>query len=263
MRPLSRLALSALLLVLAMAPLPRAALAQRHAALSLTITDASTGAPVAGASVTLAVGPSGVSGPSGTVLLSGLPPGAVAADVTHLGYRSVRFTVPLAAGATLSLAIPLEPQPVVLSAVEVEAETSPHGVRAQSLRDFYDRVERGVGHFITRDQIDAWNPRQMSDLFRMIPGLRMDHTDRGERPTMASRNGPQYDTRGRNRECPIQFFVDGSPYEAAGAEALYFDVRPQEVEGIEVYTGTTGLPPQFRRSNRNCGVILIWKRERM
>lgn len=238
---------------------------QQPAALELTVTDASSGEPIRGARVTLSGGVTVSSNGSGVVLIRGLLPGPVRGEVTHMGYRRRAFAIPLAQGSTLSLFVPLEPAPIALSPVEVEAEAeaSPHGVRSQRLKDFYERVRQGAGHYLTRDQIDAFKPRQISDLYRMIPGLKLVPTAVGDRAAMSSRDGPYTDTFGRRRECPIQYFVDGTPYEAAGPEALYMDLRPDELEGIEVYTGTVGLPPQFRRSNRNCGVILIWKRERM
>ena len=37
----------------------------------------------------------------------------------------------------------------------------------------------------------------------------------------------------------------------------------REVEGVEVYRRVAMAPPQFRRTGDYCGVILIWKREKI
>ncbi len=255
-------------LLLGIGALPAALGAQQPAtpppaALQLTVVDAASGEPIGSARVAVAGGIARLSDAAGVVVLRGLAAGSVAGEITHLGYAPRAFAIPLPPGSMLSLSVPMEPRPLPVAGVEVEAEASPYGVMTQALKGFYERAEGGAGYYITREQIDSWNPRQVSDLFRMIPGLGIVHTANGERASMGARSTPTYDTFGRLKECPIQYFVDGSPYEAAGPESLYLDVRPQEIEGIEVYSGTAGLPPQFRRTNRNCGVILIWKRERI
>lgn len=259
MRPTLR---STLLILLGTGSLSVHAGAQQPAALELTVTDATSGEAIRGARVTLSGGIATSSDDAGLVTIRGLAAGQVAGEITHMGYEPRAFVIPLSSGSTLSLFVPLEPQPVPVAAVEVEVEASPYGVRSRSLKEFYARVEGGAGYYITREQIDSWKPRQVSDLFRMVPGLGIVRTANGERASWNARE-TTVGLSGRMRECPIQYFVDGSPYEAAGSESNYLDVRPQEIEGIEFYQGTLGVPSQFRRSNRNCGVILIWKRERI
>lgn len=253
---------SRLLLLLGIGCLAAPSAAQEPASLALTVTDAVTGEPIGGARIRLAGGVAATSDPAGVAVVRGLTAGSVAGEVTHLGYEPRSFAIPLSPGATLALSVPLEPRPLPIDEVEVEVEASPHGVRSQALKEFYERAAGGAGHYITRDQIERWKPRQVSDLFRMVPGLGIVHTPQGERASWSARE-TTIGFSGRPKECPIQYFVDGTPYEAAGAEANYMDVRPQEIEGIEFYQGTLGVPSQFRRSNRNCGVILIWKRERI
>ena len=33
---------------------------------------------------------------------------------------------------------------------------------------------------------------------------------------------------------------------------------PKDIGGIEVYGGSSTIPPQFSGPNRGCGVILVW-----
>jgi hypothetical protein len=40
------------------------------------------------------------------------------------------------------------------------------------------------------------------------------------------------------------------------------DVRPNEVEGIEVYRRLSEVPAEYRKAGSECGVVLIWLKER-
>ena len=66
----------------------------------------------------------------------------------------------------------------------------------------------------------------------------------------------------RQQECPILYFLDGTPLDVSGDGYIGLGLRPAEVEGIEVYQSATEVPARYRRSIKHCGVVLIWKRER-
>ncbi len=65
-------------------------------------------------------------------------------------------------------------------------------------------------------------------------------------------------TSGVTLDCPVQYFVNGSPFSQDFMDLDHF--RAHEVEGIEIYR--PGLVPvQFTRGkNAGCGVIVIWTR---
>ena len=35
-------------------------------------------------------------------------------------------------------------------------------------------------------------------------------------------------------------------------------VRPEQLEAMEVYTSTIGVPPEFTRGFTPCGVVAVW-----
>ncbi len=41
------------------------------------------------------------------------------------------------------------------------------------------------------------------------------------------------------------------------------DIRLNEIEGIEIYRRGATVPAKFHRYRNSCGVILIWKKERI
>jgi hypothetical protein len=38
------------------------------------------------------------------------------------------------------------------------------------------------------------------------------------------------------------------------------ELTPDQVEGIEIYRGSSSVPPQFNTGTSMCGVIAIWSR---
>ncbi|HEU4454617.1 MAG TPA: hypothetical protein VFR81_16235, partial [Longimicrobium sp.] len=73
-----------------------------------------------------------------------------------------------------------------------------------------------------------------------------------------------YSSQGaRAGDCPVQYYLDGSSWEPDARGVISNDVRPDEVEGIEVYRRATEIPPEFRRPGSECGVVLIWLKERV
>ena len=35
-------------------------------------------------------------------------------------------------------------------------------------------------------------------------------------------------------------------------------VKPRDIRGVEVYTSPSQAPPQYRRPDVECGVVIIW-----
>lgn len=63
-------------------------------------------------------------------------------------------------------------------------------------------------------------------------------------------------------ECPVQFYIDGISVPLGTGESIEGHVNPQELEGVEVYVRASMVPPQYQRHRGECGVILLWTRER-
>lgn len=145
-------------------------------------------------------------------------------DTTHVLLRLVAGTIMLAPVRAIAEARSLPP----------------------TLVAFYDRVEENrAGRFITRDQLDTRRALRASDLLRTIAGMRVVATRRG--------------TAVRTREgCEPMIFVDGM-YVPLNGMSLDDMVQPQNLEGVEVYSGPSSLPPSFVRIRApGCGAVLFW-----
>jgi hypothetical protein len=162
---------------------------------------------------------------------------------------------------------------VLLAPLEIVGRTAAE--RNATLAGFYGRMNRGLGHFISREEIANRNASHVADLLRAVPGVRV-------RPARRGGGLSVYMGRALPMEggCPTQVFVDGllmnrriasvnrdpagNPVSMDFNEDTDFSidelVSPMIIEGIEVYRGISGVPAEFLNSDSRCGVVLIWTR---
>ncbi|HEX5831169.1 MAG TPA: TonB family protein [Gemmatimonadaceae bacterium] len=207
------------------------------------------GAGVAGAELqTVAGSIQAQANDRGEFRIPGVPTGAQRVVVRRLGFLPDTSIVQVPADAVVTLDVRLRRMTQALEAVEVRGarrvrHTGPHA-------DFYDRAERGLGgRFITRDMLERRNPMLLTDMFRQLPGVRVE-------PTSTVRNA----VRVRNARCWPQVIMDGARVASTGEPFDFDAVRASDVEGIEVYPSSMGLPPQFDGPGSDCGTIIVWTR---
>ena len=178
----------------------------------------------------------------GSVIFENIPGGPVYMRIRRLGFRLVVLQIkPDTLSGRKPFRVALQPAPVELASVEVAARST------QAMKDFDERRrKRGTGRFIDRAEILRLRPAFTSDMLHSFPGMSV-------RP---GRMGNSVRVRG----CRPSVWIDG--VQAQGAE-LDEVTRPSDVEGIEIYSSWSGVPPQFAdRSGRSCGAILVWTRIR-
>lgn len=246
------------LLTLAILAAPLAAQARRDLVL-VRVVDAVSGAPVTGADVLLGEHRNATDS-LGLALLPRAPTAALA--VRRLGYQSFAL---VSFGDAWEMEVMLDAVPVRMAGVRATVDPTPGPrVHSPALRRFYARVERGHGAFLTRDDLDRRKPRRLVDAFREVPGIRVVPTPRGEILQFSGAVPFMYNTPGaRAGDCPVQYYLDGSSWEPDATGVISNDVRPDEVEGIEIYRRATEIPPEFRRPGSECGVVLIWLKEQV
>ena len=90
----------------------------------------------------------------------------------------------------------------------------------------------------------------LTDIFRRIPGVQISST-------RMIRNA----IRMRGMKCWPLVWLDGAPLPSG--EFDLDNLSPTSLEGIEIYTGVSQIPPQFMgaRGLGSCGVIVVWSRE--
>jgi len=126
-----------------------------------------------------------------------------------------------------------------------------HPEQLRTLVAFESRRVEGLGRFITRAQIEKRNPLRLTDMLRSIPGTMIITGDNG-------RSAVRF-TRGTSPRCAPQYIVDGMQ----AANFTLDDMPPTDVEGIELYSGSAGVPPEYNRlfgTSSMCGTVIIWSR---
>lgn len=233
--------------------LPSATAAQDPATASLggVIVEAESGRPLSGASVSLrGIDTAGTTDAAGRFILYDVPSGRRVLRITYRGHDAPERAIVLVPDRHTDVRIalvvsagigPREEDVVPLPDLGVEIERP---APAGKLGPFHRRREAGRGSFITQDQIAARDPNQMTDMLREVAGIRVSGS---------SSFGANVSTV---RGCGLRVFIDGLPAPGFRVD----DMPPQDVAGVEIYTGPSETPVQFRRSGE-CGALIIWTRD--
>lgn len=211
-----------------------------------TIQDRVTHRPIAGASLQLLDGTTGEpvtrteSDSLGAFAISSVEAGIYTLRIRGFGYQDISRDFELADRAELELTAALVPEAVDLDPIVVTVERREVG----PMRDFERRRTRGIGSFITRDDIERRRPHRVSDLFRSMAGVRVVPDRYGEARLLL------------HGSCVPKLYIDGvASYEGTSLDLL---LQPDDIEGIEIYTTAT-TPAQYSRMG-GCGVLVVWTR---
>ncbi|HEY7684978.1 MAG TPA: carboxypeptidase regulatory-like domain-containing protein [Gemmatimonadales bacterium] len=242
------------LLVLLCVPAPLIAQLEGTVRGTVSVTD---GAPLALAQVSI-VGTKLVTLTSldGNFQIARVPVGIRVIHVGMVGYGAVMFPVEVQAADTVQVRVSLVVAAVALAAIEVEGEGAPFVV---AMRGFEERRARGSGHYFNRAEIARMQARSFTDVLRRVPGVLVQPVpgpfETGETVRMSRTIGVM-----GARACPVLYFVNGSPFPVTGDIQINHYIAPEDVAAVEIYSGTSQIPPQFNSSQHNarCGVIVIW-----
>lgn len=232
-----------------------------------TVRASETGQPVADAVVLLdGKEQAAITDSLGRFILRGLDPGQHVLEVSHLGRSSRQDTVEVAAEEAVEVALAVEVEPVELPGLSVTVE----GRRSGKLAGFYHRMERGAGHYITREEIEAVPGHRMSKVIRRVPNVNVQPCDKVSAGTGAAEPPPGcWQVRMRrkapsirfsDRTCPPIYYLDGSRIQLPAMEGGIDAIDSDEVAAIEVYSGPSEIPAHYGGSDAQCGVVLLWTR---
>lgn len=199
-------------------------------------------------------------------------PGYYRFRVERVGYVQVNTAHIRVVRDSVDLEIRMRDDAVMLAPVTVVARS---GRVSPVLAGFYQRMEHGFGRYITRDQIELRQPGNITDMLRMLPGVRTTPRASGFGTDLViSRAAP------RIGGCPVQIFLDGIRINRGAVSVVERDsldeelvplnetialddlADPSELEGIEVYYGLAGVPAEFMGPDARCGTVAVWTRER-
>lgn len=207
------------------------------------------GKPLAGAQ--LLVWGSGITATSrddGSFSLAELPAGTQTVESRFVGYSPKRIVVDLMSDRTVQVAIAMTEHVDVLDEMTVYSRNDS---RSKQLAGFLQRQKSGIGHFITRADIEKTRPLRFTDLLRSTPGIRIVPTGGLEYAIVSSHGGAM------GGPCQALIYING--IRLVNPSGLDMMVEPNEVAAVEVYSGISETPPQFQGGPRGaCGSIAIW-----
>jgi hypothetical protein len=208
----------------------------------------STGAAIVGAEIKLQGGNlRAETDERGQFLLAKVPAGQLQLQVRRIGFKPDTVDLMVMAGQTVPLTVTVQRLAVELRPVVVYGRQGLKGHMA----GFYARKERGMGRFITREEIESRNPANLTDMFRMVAGAQVSQRGAGRSVI-----------RFRGLSCPPLAWLDGQPLFAG--EFDLDALSPRSLEGIEIYSGPSSVPTEFlgtRSISSSCGTIVLWSRE--
>lgn len=208
----------------------------------------------------------GVTDGAGRFEFREVEPGAYTISFGHLGYEEHQERVVLPDGVEMvELRVRLAPSPIEIEGLDVPGGVDPPEFGA--LSPVYERMRRmeqlGLGHFVTRDEIEEWYPSgRPSEILRSVPGI----TVRGGRPDRPPRWEVRRARASRTAEsCPgPTVYLDDVRIMRSGnwGEGMHPDhlVGAGELDTVEVYRSPAELPATYGGSDAQCGVVLLWTR---
>jgi len=199
--------------------------------------------PLSGAMVRIADGPQTRTNARGEWTLASAPAGTRMLEVRAIGYFPENRPVDVIADAA-PLTVPLVTFKAMLDTVRITVKRA----QDRSGGAFEARRRSGMGRYITSEDIERRNVFWLSDMFRMMPGVRLDGG--GFNRNILVRND-----FGEN--CVPSVYIDGLYMWRLSAFEIDALLPAKQVRGVEVYRGFE-TPFEYQRTVPACGAILIW-----
>ena len=237
-------------LAIALAVIPGLVSAQARDTLAVIqgyVRDAVDSGAVAYAEVRLGNGSFTRADGHGRYRITAIQPGDHEVTYRMLGYNAVQLRVALDPGLTLTSDVYLVRVPRLLTAMEVKGRN----LRVPSgFESVYRRAARGQGHFVTREQIDSLNPRDIMGTLHHFTPARRAYTGNGKFNRIESQRCEEF-----------KIFLNGTPINAnhVAVEDVLYSTPPGWIQAIEVYDSRARMPVEFQPA---CGAVAIWTRTR-
>jgi hypothetical protein len=207
----------------------------------------STRQPIIAAEVALLdVGKSVLTDERGAFRIADIPAGAHRLMVRRIGFGPLETTIVFAARETIDRNIFLA-RAVTLDSVRTTA------LRGADL-EFEENRRLGLGHFLTRKDLEKVGVARLSAVLTTIPGIRIQES----RPP----HPPEWYVVNNRRGCFAAIVLDGmrmyTPRSPTEPPFNINSLNVGQIETIEYYAGATQLPARYQGPGADaCGVLVI------
>lgn len=165
----------------------------------------------------------------------------------RVGYEPIDALLTTRNGLWDTVLVQLESNVQRLSNVNV---TENRTRAALDMRNFDERKARGIGQFVTREEIVERGSSRLSDVLRLKRGV---HVVRGDRIRFSAYSSS------RGSYCQPDIWLDGRRSQGMEINELVATT----VEAMELYPYLSTVPIEFQSLGANttpCGTIVVWTR---
>lgn len=220
----------------------------------VTVTDAETGAPVAGAMVRMedtagVLLRAGFSDAQGAVQLAIAQPGRYAVRATRTGYAPATGTAEVGEAGETAVGLRMRARPVALDTVRVVG--AGRGRREMGRQTFERRRMEGNGIFLDSAYVAQIPARWPGELLRSVPDVELH--------LVTGREGYRRPYTRLGRRCLVNL-VNGLPYYGGWPRWVQLEetLRRTDVVAVEVYREDHEVPQEYRRYSGRCGLVIYW-----
>jgi hypothetical protein len=196
----------------------------------------------------------------GTFRIMGAPAGPARMRIERLGYFPLVAAVDVPARGTVEVPL-LRMTPAATQLAPISVEARAEEVR-RNLAEFNRRRETTNGSFLTRAEFaEMGNVQVTADVLRRMRGLRVQPGSTiNNRWIITSGRGSGRSASDAAGRCFPIVFRDRLYLGNTATVNVDEAVPLVELEAVEVYTSTAGMPAEFNRPGATCGVIAFWTR---
>jgi hypothetical protein len=170
---------------------------------------------------------------------------SVTVEIRRMGYQLITFSLSADELVGKDLDVVLNFLPFALPEVAVENPSFRH---MTPLAGFDERRARGVGIFLTQEDIARRNTDRLSHILRGEPGVVITRGRDGRESLRFTRAKPG---------CLPLYWVDNERVQHFDIN----DISARDVEAIELYASFASTPGQFIRGPTvPCGTVVIWSK---
>lgn len=182
---------------------------------------------------------------AGDFTIKDAPPGRDTVQVSLIGFAEEQVSMSLRPGHVTRVTLMLSKTVLRVEDITVEVKRREE---IGKLSGFWERERKGLGAFLTPEEIEKKNPQYPSALLRGVPGVQVGAYRFGRAQVRI--------TRART-DCPPIYYVDGTISRSFHLD----DMNRDDILAMEIYRGSSEVPARFRFQGGNCGVIVVWTRE--
>jgi hypothetical protein len=181
----------------------------------------------------------------GEFTMRNLPSGSKVLLARHLGFGAEAVPVDLSSREQKRVTIKLSKFVAIMDPVLVTARRS----AALDKIGFTQRKKSGFGYFIGPERLENMHANSVTNILRMVPGLRITYGPEGDIVSSS---------RGVGSGC-VRYFLDDIPYTEMTPGDINTFVAGGEVVAVEVYQDTN-TPAQYVQGGGSCTTIVLWTR---